>query len=112
MTAKRPLVSVLMPVRDGGEHLQDAVDSILAQSLDDLELVLVDDGSRDDAVVRLDSLDDRRLQRFTNPGQGIVSALNFAAFNARGEYLARMDADDIALPQRLERQLALLEREP
>ncbi len=112
MTSKRPLVSVLMPVRDGGEHLRAAVDSILAQSLDDLELVLVDDGSRDDAVARLDSLDDHRLQRFTNPGQGIVSALNFAAFNARGDYLARMDADDIALPQRLERQLALLEREP
>ena len=60
MTAKRPLISVLMPVRDGGKHLQDAVDSILAQSLDDLELVLVDDGSRDDAVARLDSLDDRQ----------------------------------------------------
>ncbi len=74
--------------------------------------MLVDDGSCDGAVARLDDVADPRLKRFGNPGRGIVSALNFAAYNARGEYLARMDADDIALPERLERQLALLEREP
>ncbi len=112
MNPARPLVSVLMPVRDGGAHLREAVDSILGQTLDDLELVLVDDGSRDAAVAALVAHHDPRLRLFVNPGQGIVSALNFAAFNARGTYLARMDADDIALPERLERQVALLECEP
>jgi glycosyltransferase involved in cell wall biosynthesis len=101
-----------MPVRDGGEHLRTAVDSILGQTLDDIELVLVDDGSRDDAIAHLDAIDDDRLQRFANPGQGIVSALNYAAFMARGDYIARMDADDVAFPERLERQVELLEREP
>ena len=79
MIRTRPQVSVLMPVRDGGAHLRTAVDSILCQSLDDIELVLVDDGSRDDAITGLDAIDDDRLQRFTNPGQGIVSALKLAA---------------------------------
>lgn len=101
-----------MPVRNGGEHLLPAASSILEQSLDDLELVVIDDGSRDGAIERLEALSDPRLKIHQNPGQGIVSALNFAAFEANGRYFARMDADDIALPQRLERQVELLECEP
>jgi glycosyltransferase involved in cell wall biosynthesis len=112
MAVTRPLISVLMPVRDGGDHLPVAVASILGQSLDDLELVLVDDGSRDGACERLAACGDARLKRYRNPGRGIVSALNFAACNATGRYFARMDADDIALPTRLERQVELLAREP
>ena len=112
MSSAEPLVSVLMPVRDGGEHLLPAATSILDQSLDDLELIVIDDGSRDSAVERLEALSDPRLKIQRNPGQGIVSALNFAAFEASGRYFARMDADDIALPSRLERQVELLEHEP
>ena len=106
-----PLISVLLPVRDAGDYLRPAVTSILTQSVDDFELILVDDGSRDAAVAQLEC-SDPRLRIFHNPGQGLVNALNFAAFQARGRFVARMDADDIALPQRLERQLQLLESEP
>jgi glycosyltransferase involved in cell wall biosynthesis len=106
-----PLVSVILPVRDAGPLLRVAVESILAQTCSDLELIVVDDGSSDGAVEQL-ALDDPRLQVFHNPGRGLVTALNFAAFQACGRYLARMDADDVALPERLERQVELLEREP
>ena len=112
MTKSTPLVSVLMPVRDGGEALRTAVVSILDQTLEDLEIILIDDGSSDGAVGCLETLADPRLRCYANPQRGIVSALNFAAYRARGHYLARMDADDIALPERLERQLEMLEREP
>jgi len=107
-----PLVSVLMPVRNGGSELAEAVDSILGQTLDALELIVVDDGSTDGAAAALERCPDPRLRLFANPGRGIVSALNFAAYKARGRFLARMDADDIALPERLQRQVELLETEP
>lgn len=104
--ATRPLVSVLLPVRDGGALLRAAVDSVFAQTLNDLEIIVVDDHSRDGAVGALPQRPG--LRRLRNPGRGIVSALNAAAAAARGVYLARMDGDDIALPQRLARQVALL----
>jgi glycosyltransferase involved in cell wall biosynthesis len=100
-----------MPVRDGAAELAIAVGSILGQTLSDIELVVVDDASSDGAVDALRGHDDPRLKLYSNPGHGIVSALNFAADQAQGRYLARMDADDIALPARLERQVELLEHE-
>ena len=108
---RTPLISVLMPVRDGGVDLATAVDSILGQTLTDIELVIVDDGSTDGALDVLQDYGDPRLKLFSNPGRGIVSALNFAASRAKGRYFARMDADDIAMPLRLERQLELLEHD-
>ncbi len=107
-----PRCSVILPVRDGGEHLYHAVDSILAQTVRELELIVVDDGSRDGAPARLPA--DPRLRVVANPGHGIVAALNhgMALADPRAPFLARMDADDLALPERLERQLALLEAEP
>lgn len=107
----RPRVSVLMPVHNGGNFLQTAVDSILQQSLHDLELILIDDHSTDNAIGSLGATDDR-LRITSSPGRGIVAALNHGATLARGAFLARMDADDISLPQRLERQIALLEADP
>ena len=108
MPAGLPLVSVLLPVRDGGAYLASAVTSVLTQTCDDLEVVLVDDGSTDGAIDAL-GIADPRLRIHRNPGRGLVSALNYAAYQARGHYLARMDADDVALPERLARQLELLE---
>lgn len=103
----KPLVSVVMPVRDGGEFLAVAVQSILGQSLGDLELLLVDDHSSDDAIERL-SRSDHRLQVFSHEGTGVSSAFNAGLARARGQFIARMDADDIALPERLEQQVAFL----
>lgn len=109
MTA--PRVSVLMPVHNGGAYLQEAVDSILQQSLSDLELLLVDDHSTDDAIESLDR-SDPRLRVVRSPERGIVAALNHGASLARGALLARMDGDDIALPERLGRQVAMLDADP
>ena len=106
-----PRVSVLLPVRDGGRWLDDAVDSILGQTLEDLELIVVDDGSTDDTALRLGACAarDPRVRPIPQPPSGIVAALERARAAARGRYLARMDADDVSDPTRLERQLALVE---
>ena len=103
-----PLVSVVMPVRNGGSYLEAAVDSILSQSHAKLELILVDDNSSDAAIDRLRA-DDGRLQILNSAGQGVSAAFNTGLARASGEYIARMDADDIALPRRLETQRAYLE---
>jgi glycosyltransferase involved in cell wall biosynthesis len=109
---KAPWVSVLMPVRNGGVYLLPAVRSILAQTLQDLELVVVDDGSTDGVTQTLARLRDPRLRVLKNPGKGLVAALNFGVSQARGRYLARMDSDDLAEPQRLEQQASWLEAHP
>ena len=100
-----------MPVRNGGVWLAGSVGSILAQSLGDLELIVVDDHSDDGAVQALaDS--DRRLRRLSSRGRGVSAAFNTGLSVASGRFVARMDADDIALPGRLERQLEYLESRP
>lgn len=105
-----PAVSVVLPVRDGGARLADAVASILAQTLTDLELLVVDDGSRDGAVAALP--DEPRLRRLPVRGSGLVAALNTGLAAASAPFIARMDADDVARPPRLERQLELLADRP
>jgi hypothetical protein len=109
-----PRVSVILPARDGGAHLADAVASILSQSFVDLELLLIDDGSRDDAVAALASIAarDPRLRLLVNPGAGLVAALNYGLGQARAALVARMDADDVALPDRIARQVAFLDASP
>ncbi|MDX1380337.1 MAG: glycosyltransferase [Xanthomonadales bacterium] len=106
-----PRVSVILPVRDGGCWLRVAVDSILAQTLTELELLVVDDHSADDTIARLPR-DDSRLRILASDGKGVSRAFNTGLAAARAPYVARMDADDIALPQRLERQVALLASRP
>jgi len=107
----KTLVSVVMPVRNGGDWLNPAVKSILGQSLAQLELILVDDHSEDRAIERL-AADDPRLRVLKSEGRGVSSAFNTGMSQASGAYVARMDADDIALPARLERQVEYLESKP
>jgi glycosyltransferase involved in cell wall biosynthesis len=111
MASGVPLVSVIMPVRDGGAYLAEAVDSILGQSMGDLELIVIDDHSGDGAIERLPG-DEARLRLTKNPGRGIVSALNEGISRAEGTFVARMDADDVSLPGRLEAQLDYFENNP
>jgi glycosyltransferase involved in cell wall biosynthesis len=106
-----PTISVILPVRDGGPYLGEAVGSVFASSFRDLELIVVDDHSSDDAVERLDP-GDPRLQVMKNPGQGLCAALNFGLAKARAPFVARMDADDVSLPHRFRDQLDYLERNP
>ena len=106
-----PAVSVILPVRDGGDYLRGAVDSILGQALCDLELIIVDDHSRDGAVQGLRP-DDPRVLILGNEGRGVSDAFNTGLARSRGRFIARMDADDIALSGRLERQAAYFANHP
>lgn len=98
-------------MRDGGPWLAKAVDSILGQLLASLELLVVDDHSRDGAPQRL-ARRDPRLRLLASRGRGVSSACNTGLAAASGRFIARMDADDIALPARLERQVRFLEANP
>jgi len=106
-----PLVSVVLPVRNGGKFLQEAVGSILSQTFANLELLLVDDHSTDEAISALDK-SDRRLKVFNCKGSGVVDAFNTGAEIARGEFIARMDADDISVPGRIRCQMEFMDTYP
>ena len=113
-TAARPEVSVIMAVRDGGAFLAEAIASIRAQSFPDWELIVVDDGSTDgsDGVLQAAARSENRLRVIRQERLGLVAALNRAVAEARGEFLARMDADDRAHPERLGRQRAFMAAHP
>jgi Glycosyl transferase family 2 len=108
-----PRVTVVMPVYNGERHLAEAMDSILAQSYRDFELVVVNDGSTDATAEIIASRDDGRIVVIDNrENLGLSKSLNIAFRRARSSLLARLDADDIAEPQRLARQVAEMERQP
>lgn len=108
----RPRVSVLLPCRDAAEHLPACIESLSAQTLGAFEVLAVDDGSRDGTRELLEGWRRRDGRvRVVEGGSGLVPALRRAAGAARAPLLARMDADDVARPERLERQAeALAER--
>lgn len=104
-------LTVLIAVHDGGDYLREAVASVLAQTYGDFELLLVDDASTDAAVDALPR--DPRIRVVRNERNlGQVTSLNRGLAEARGEYVARLDADDVMFPTRLERQVAVLDADP
>ena len=109
-----PTVSVLLPVRDAEATLPAAIESIETQTFTDFEVVAVDDGSTDGSSELLDAwrARDARVCVVRQAPGGIVDALEAGRSLARGRYLARMDADDVALPDRFEAQFALMEANP
>jgi glycosyltransferase involved in cell wall biosynthesis len=108
-----PLVSVVLAARDAEQFVGQAVASILRQSATDLELIVVDDGSRDETPALVAAFDDPRVVVVRNEEPtGLASALNLGFERARSRYIARMDADDVALSGRLERQLARIQALP
>ena len=109
-----PLISVVMPVYNCERYVAHAVESILAQTLVDFEFVIIDDGSTDKTpeILRRYAARDPRIRLVSRPNRGLVASLNEGLALARGELVARMDADDIAFPQRFERQIAFLRDHP
>lgn len=107
-------VSVILPVFNADQYLSIAIESVLDQSYSNFELLLHDDGSTDSSLrilqryAKLDS----RIHVTSAPNCGIVATLNFLTQRAKGEYLARMDADDICFPDRLEKQVRFLDDYP
>jgi cellulose synthase/poly-beta-1,6-N-acetylglucosamine synthase-like glycosyltransferase len=107
-----PTVSVVMPVYNAELYIQEAVESILRQTFSDFELVVVDDGSSDRSLELLRSFHDSRIQLHPRDHHGLVGSLNYGIMASHGRYIARMDADDISLPRRLELQVTALSRHP
>lgn len=110
MREPSPTVSVVLPVRDGAAVLARAVASLRAQTWFDWEIILVDDGSVDATPGLLAEIarEEPRVRALTRPREGLVAALNAGLAAARGEFVARMDADDEAHPERLAEQVAFL----
>lgn len=107
----KPLVSVIMPVYNAERYIREAIDSILAQTCTDWELILIDDASRDRSaeVAKAYAAQDRRIRYYANEvNLGVAKTRNRALSLARGEFVAPLDNDDVALPTRLEEQVRFL----
>src|SRR5258707_12307786 len=112
MTA--PTISVIMPVYNSERYVEQAVESILRQTFADFEFLITDDGSTDSSLAQLRryAARDARIRLTSRPNTGCVKALIEMVPLARGKYIARMDADDISMPERFERQVQFLEQNP
>ncbi|MBV9762744.1 MAG: glycosyltransferase [Acidobacteriaceae bacterium] len=109
-----PLASVVMSVWNGETYLNQALESVRAQTFADFEFIVVDDGSTDGTprLLAAHLAKDPRMVLFTHENRGTASALNFACSQARGKYLINLDADDVALATRFEKQMAFMEARP
>ena len=107
-----PAVSVVMCVYNGERFLKDAIISILSQTFKDFEFIIWDDGSTDRSKAIIESIEDDRIRYFHHENTGLGKALNMACTEARGKYIARMDDDDVSLPDRLQTEYDFLENNP
>jgi len=112
MNNKNPKVSVVIPVYNQGKFLKESIDSILNQTFKDFELIIINDGSFDQTgeILKQYVKKDPRIKVFSQRNQGCTKSLNYGIKQARGEYIARQDADDISLPKRLEKQVEFLNK--
>ena len=108
-----PKVTVLMPVYNGEKYLKEAITSILLQTFDDFEFLIINDGSSDASVDIIQSFRDPRIRLVHNDTNiGLIATLNKGLKLAHGKYVARMDQDDISLPRRLEKQTYFMDNNP
>lgn len=107
-----PTISIVMPVYNLGRFVEATARSVLAQTLTDLELIVVDDGSTDDSRERLRCIDDPRLLVLAQPNAGVSAARNAGIARARGRYVGFIDGDDLWLPEKVERHVRLLDGRP
>ncbi len=109
-----PKISVVMPVYNGERYVEAAVNSILAQTVTDFEFIIIDDGSKDRTAALLSAAAarDQRIRVISQENRGIAPSLNHGLRLAKGDWIARMDADDIALPDRFALQMRHLESDP
>ena len=104
-----PKVSVILPVYNGGLYLKEAMESVLNQTFTDFELIIINDGSTDDSPKIIAKFYDSRIKIINQKNQGLIASLNTGIRLSKGKYIARMDADDISLPERFQKQIAHLD---
>ena len=105
-----PIISVIMPVYNCEMHVQQAIESILNQTVTDFEFLIIDDASTDNTLLLVKEYKDTRIKIIEKPiNSGYTNSLNLALNIAQGKYIARMDGDDISFPERFEKQLKFLE---
>lgn len=107
-----PKVSVVMSIYNGQNYLNEAIDSILNQKFIDFEFIIIDDGSTDNSAEIIRRYKDSRIVFIQQENRGLMAALNVGINAAQGKYIARMDQDDISLPERLEKQVHYLDTNP
>ncbi len=106
-------LTVIIPVFNNMPFLQEAIESILTQTYRDFQLLVINDGSTDDSLTYLRTLTDPRIKIINQPNLGLCNSLNNAIYNqVKTEWVARLDADDIALPNRLEEQVNFMIKNP
>ena len=109
---RAPLVSVVMAVKNGGQLMREAIDSILNQTFTDFEFIIINDGSTDNTLEILSEYKDPRIQVYSQENRGVARSANRGLAIAKGKYIARQDHDDISLPTRLAKQVEYLEAHP
>lgn len=110
MSIDLPLISVILPVYNAEEYIYESIQSILNQSYNTFEVIIINDGSTDSTEEIIKSFNDNRIRYYKNEKNlRLISSLNFGLQLVRGEYIARIDSDDIALPNRFEKQVEFLE---
>ena len=111
--ASSPIISVVMPVYNASPFLQEAMESVLVQTFEDFEFIIINDGSTDNSLDIIKSFDDSRIVLLNNTdNMGVIYSLNRGLSSARGHYIARFDADDINLKERFSVQHQFLEENP
>ena len=105
-------LTVLLPAYNAGLYLREAIDSILAQTYTDFEFLIINDGSKDDTKEIIDSYNDPRINATHQENKGLITTLNEGIVAASGDIIARMDADDVCLPNRLQLQMDYLDKHP
>ncbi|MEZ4795941.1 MAG: glycosyltransferase [Flavobacteriaceae bacterium] len=110
---KQPSITVLMPVYNCELYVEEALSSILNQTFSDFEVLIIDDASTDATVSIIKSFNDKRINLIVKPkNTGYTNSLNHGCKIAKGKYIARMDGDDVSLPERFEKQIVFLEANP
>ena len=107
-----PKISVILPVYNSGKYLIESLESLSCQTFRDFEIIAINDGSKDNSLKLLEDYakKESRLRIISRENRGITKTLNEGIYLAQGEYIARMDADDICLPNRFELQLEFIEK--
>ena len=112
MNQTTPKISVIMSVYNAEKHLRNAIESILDQTFKDFEFIIINDGSTDESLEIIKSYHDSRIRLIEQDNQGLTISLNTGIKASQGQYIARMDADDVSLPDRFRLQVTFLDSNP